>query len=252
MKVVVLASGSKGNTTYVESNGYKLLIDIGNTCKYVTNSLEQLGVDPSSLDGILISHTHKDHIGGLKVFLKKNNVKVYLTCGMLEELDYVNNYVIIDNDKFNIGSLNVRVIKTSHDSIDSMGFIISDDDKSMVQITDTGYINSRYYDILKNRDLYIIESNHDVEMLMNGPYPYHLRNRVLSDKGHLSNYDSARYISDFVGDKTKYVLLAHLSHYNNTKELAYQELVNRLKHDNKHIDNIIVTDQEEKTELIEI
>lgn len=252
MKVVVLASGSKGNTTYVESNGVRLLIDIGNTCKYVTNTLEELGVAPGSLDGILISHTHKDHIGGLKVFLKKNNVKVYLSKGMLEELDYVDNYSIIDKEEFKIGSIDIRVIKTSHDAVDSMGFIINDGNSAMVQVTDTGYINSKYYDVLSNRDLYIMESNHDVEMLVNGPYPYRLRSRVLSDKGHLSNYDSARYISEFIGNKTKYVLLAHLSSHNNTKELAYQELVDRLEHDKKKFDNIIITDQDRKTELIEI
>ena len=252
MKVVVLSSGSKGNTTYVESNGFKILIDIGNTCKYVVNSLQQLGVDPNSLDGILISHTHKDHVSGLKVFEKKYNTKVYITSKMFEQLNYLENYVIIDNDEFSIGSLKIMIIRTSHDAVDSRGFIVLDGNKSMVQITDTGYINSKYYDILKNRNLYIMESNHDIEMLMNGPYPYHLRNRVLSDKGHLSNYDSARYISEFIGDKTKYVLLAHLSQHNNTKDLAYQELISRLDHDNKKFNNIIVAEQDEKTELLEI
>jgi phosphoribosyl 1,2-cyclic phosphodiesterase len=252
MKVVVLASGSKGNTTYVEGNGTRLLIDIGNTCKYVIAKLEELGVDSSSLDGILISHTHKDHIGGLKVFLKKNDVKVYLTRGMLEEMDYVDNYEILDDDEFDVGNLHVKTVKTSHDSVDSRGFIVSDDHSSMVQITDTGYINENYYSELKNRDLYVIESNYDIEMLTNGPYPYQLRHRVLSDKGHLSNYDSARYVSEFLGERTRYVLLAHLSQHNNTPELAYQELAKRLEHDKKNVDKIIITEQTEKTELIEI
>ena len=251
MKISVLSSGSKGNTTYVESNSSKILIDIGNTCKYITKKLEELNVDAGSLDGILVSHTHKDHIGGLKVFLKKNNVPVYLTRGMLEELDYVDNYVLID-DEFNIGDIRVECIKTSHDAVDSRGFILFDDHSSMVQITDTGYINQDYYKKLSNKDLYIIESNHDIEMLTTGPYPYHLKHRIYSDKGHLSNYDASRYISLFIGDKTKYVLLAHLSEKNNTKELAYNELINRLNNDNKHVDSIIITNQDEKTELLEI
>ncbi len=253
MKVKVLSSGSKGNTTYVESNETRILIDIGNTCKYVTNKLEEIGVDPMSISGILISHTHKDHIGGLKVFLKKYNVCVYLTRGMLEELDYVTNYILVDNNEnFKINNLDIVTVKTSHDAIDSRGFIISDGNSSMVQITDTGYINSSYYEILKDKNLYIMESNHDIEMLTNGPYPYSLRHRVLSDKGHLSNYDAARYISEFAGKDTEYVLLAHLSDHNNTPELAYSELVKRLEHDNKSIDNIIVTKQCEDTEMIEI
>ena len=106
--------------------------------------------------------------------------------------------------------------------------------------------------MLKNKDLYIFESNHDVEMLNNSKYPFHLRKRILSDKGHLSNYDSAKYLSDFIGDNTRYILLAHLSEENNTYELAYETLLNRLDACNKHVDNIIVAEQNIETELIEI
>ena len=95
-----------------------------------------------------------------------------------------------------------------------------------------------------------MESNHDVEMLSNGKYPFQLRQRILSDKGHLSNYDSSKYLSSFIGDKTKYILLAHLSEENNTEELAYETLIDRLNQDNKHIDNIIIARQDEETELI--
>ena len=252
MKVCVLGSGSKGNTTYVESNNSRLLIDLGNTCKYVTNKLKEINVDASSLDGILISHTHKDHVGGLEVFLKKNDIPVYLTKGMLKELSFIKNYVLIDDDDFCVGDIKIETIKTSHDAVDSRGFILYDDHSSMVQITDTGYINQKYYKKLENKNLYIIESNHDIEMLTNGPYPSHLKQRIYSDKGHLSNYDASRYISMFVGENTDYVLLAHLSEKNNTSDLAYNELITRLEDDNKHVNNIIVTSQNNITEFIEI
>ena len=252
MKVIVLSSGSKGNTTYIETKESKILIDCGNTCKYVCEKLKQIDVNPESLDGILITHTHVDHINGLKVFLHKYNTKLYITEKMQHDLPFAENYYLINENNFYINDLKIDVIKTSHDASDSQGFILTNNNKSAVYITDTGYINIKYHEILKNKDLYIFESNHDVEMLNNSKYPFHLRKRILSDKGHLSNYDSAKYLSDFIGVNTKYILLAHLSEENNTCELAYETLLDRLNICNKHVDNIIVAEQNKETELIEL
>lgn len=251
MRVSVLSSGSKGNTTYIVSDKAKILIDIGNTAKYVKERLEDFGVEPEELDAILITHTHVDHVKGLKVFEKKYHVPVYITDKMYKSLDFLDNYIPL-SDEFDIKDIHITTIKTSHDVEDSRGYIISNDDKSIVYITDTGYINNKYFDILSNRNLYIMESNHDVEMLTNGKYPFQLRQRILSDKGHLSNYDSAKYLSSFIGDNTKYILLAHLSEENNTEELAYETLISRLNNDNKHVDNIIIAKQDKETELISV
>lgn len=251
MKVSVLSSGSKGNTTYIESDKAKILIDIGNTSKYVKEKLEEFGVEPEELDAILITHTHVDHIKGLKVFEKKYHVPVYITDKMYKYLDFLDNYIPL-SDEFDINDIHITAIKTSHDVEDSRGYIVSSNDKSIVYITDTGYINNKYFNILSNRNLYIMESNHDVEMLTNGKYPFQLRQRILSDKGHLSNYDSAKYLSSFIGDNTKYILLAHLSEENNTEELAYETLISRLNNDNKHVDNIIILKQDKETELISV
>lgn len=252
MKTIVLSSGSKGNTTLIETEKTKILIDCGNTCKYICKKLESININPEEIEAILITHTHKDHINGLQVFLKKYNTKVYFTEKMQPELQYVENYCLLEDNSFTIKDIKVDVIKTSHDSNDSQGFILTNNNKSMVYITDTGYINIKYHEMLKNKELYIFESNHDIEMLNNSKYSFSLRKRILSDKGHLSNYDSAKYLSDFIGENTKYVLLAHLSEESNTCELAYETLLNRLNLCNKHVDNIIVTEQDKETELIEI
>ena len=252
MKVIVLSSGSKGNTTYIETEKTRILIDAGNTCKYIINKLEEYNIEPTSIDAIFITHTHIDHIKGLEVLLKRINPCVYITKKMHPYLEYIENYHIIEENIIKIKDILVEVIKTSHDTEDSVGYIINNDSKSIVYITDTGYINRKYFDILKNRDIYIMESNHDVEMLNNSSYPFATRQRILSDKGHLSNYDSAKYLSNFIGDKTKYILLAHLSEENNTKELAYETLINRLNKDNIKVDNILIANQNKETEFITI
>lgn len=252
MNVSVLSSGSKGNTTYIESKNAKILIDAGNSSKYIIEKLQELNINPNEIDAILITHVHVDHIKGLQVLLKRINPYVYMTEKMYPYLDYVKNYCFIKESTFSIKDLTINVIKTSHDTEDSVGYIVNNDDKSIVYITDTGYINNKYFDILSNRNIYIMESNHDIEMLNNGRYPFELRQRILSDKGHLSNYDSAKYLSKFIGNKTKYILLAHLSEENNTKELALDTLNERLNKENIHIDHIIVTSQNKETDLISI
>lgn len=252
MKVTVLSSGSKGNTTYIESGQTKILIDVGNSCKYVINKLKEIGIEGNDIDAILITHTHSDHIKGLKVFLNKFNPEVYITKGMLKELDFLKSYHIIDTNILKVKDLLINVIKTSHDAPDSVGYVVKGDGKSIVYITDTGYINNKYFDLLSNKELYIMESNHDIEKLNNGPYPFKLRQRILGDKGHLSNYDSAKYISSFIGEKTKCVILAHLSEENNSYDLAYNTLLERLNNNNQQIDKIVIAKQDEETEVLEV
>ncbi len=251
MRFCVLTSGSKGNSTYVEIGDKKFLIDIGTTSLNIERKLKEIGVDPKKIDGILISHTHDDHVSGLRVFVKKYNPIVYLTAKMYDELkNDVKDYYIFD-DAFNIDGINITPIKTSHDASDSWGFLI-EKDYSLVYMTDTGYINVKNHKYMKNKNFYILESNHDVEMLLNGKYPYPLKQRILGDKGHLSNIDSANYLAQFIGSNTKAIVLAHLSEENNTKQLAYDTLKNTLKEKDIDFDNIIIASQEFETDVIEI
>lgn len=252
MKVCVLSSGSKGNTTYVESDEAKILIDAGNSCKYIIDKLKEIDVNPDDIDAVLITHVHSDHVKGLQVLVKKIEAYVYMTKKMYKYLDFIDRCVFIDTDKIKIKDMEIDVIKTSHDTEDSVGYIVNSNGKSVVYITDTGYINKKYYELLSNRNVYIMESNHDVEMLSNGSYPFELRQRILSDKGHLSNYDSAKYLAKFIGKDTEKIILAHLSEENNTEELAYNALVDRFKKEEIIFNNIMIAKQNKETELINI
>ena len=254
LNVCVLASGSKGNSTYIASPNTKILIDMGMTCSYIVNKLKSLEVNPNEIDGILISHTHSDHIAGLKVFLKKYNPTLYLTEKMYLDLKNqmtISSYIIIDKE-FNIKDLKITPVKTSHDASDSQGYIVENQGKTAAYITDTGYINQKNYQILTNKNVYIMESNHDITMLMEGKYPYHLKQRILGDYGHLSNHDSANYLSKFIGNETKHVFLAHLSEENNTPTLALTTLQEKLKEKNIEFDSISIAEQKERSELIEL
>lgn len=252
MKVIVLSSGSKGNTTYIETQTTKILIDIGNTCKYITEKLSTIGVTLGEINAILITHTHTDHIKGLKTFTNNYSAPIYITEKMHPKIPYVKQYKYIESSLITIRDIKINIIKTSHDAEDSVGYIINNNDKSIVYITDTGYINKKYHPMLSNRDIYIMESNHDVEMLNNGPYPFPLRQRILSDKGHLSNHDSAKYICDFIGPKTTNIVLAHLSHENNTPELAKETLLAKLQELNMTQIHIDIALQDQETEIIQV
>ena len=226
MKIKAVRSGSKGNSTLLFTNNTKILIDAGIAYTTIKKSLEDEGISPKDLDGILITHNHSDHIKGLPILLKNTNTNVYIPKQMEEDLNSVvpiERFAFIDKS-FDIGDFHIDLIRTSHDVTYSVGYIITDGKKTIFYATDTGYINRKYLKQMANLDLYFIESNHDEEMLSNGPYPYYLKQRVRSDYGHLSNKLTAAYLSKTVGDKTKNIILAHLSEKNNTEELAVQAI----------------------------
>ena len=253
MKVSVLSSGSKGNCTYVETCMHKILIDIGTSSLYVEKSLKSIGVEPSQIDIVLITHAHVDHVGGLRVFCKKYHPLVYASDKILKEakLDIEN---VSNEESVNVNSdIKIKSIRLSHDVADIKGYIIEEDNSSMVYITDTGYINEKSFKDIANKNLYVFESNHDIEKLMNNPkYPHHTKIRILSDKGHLSNKDSAYYLSKLIGSDTKYIVLAHLSEQNNTEELALNTLREVLDKRNIDFKNIKIARQNEMTELFKV
>ena len=254
MLVSVLASGSKGNSTLITTDRVKILIDAGKNQKYLEKELNQINLSLKDIDYILITHTHADHTSSLKTIVKSYKPKIILTELMYQDLDYLKNYenILFLTDNLELEDLVIDNIKTSHDTSDSRGYIITQGNSSVVQITDTGYLNQKYFKKLQNKTIYIFESNHNIEMLMHGRYPKWLKARVSSDVGHLSNESSAFYLTKLIGENTKEIILAHLSEENNTPELALETLNKEFAENNIKFSNIVVAKQEERTDLIEV
>lgn len=255
MKVCVLSSGSKGNSTLVITDKVKILIDLGTTTSYVEAALNNLNVDVKEISHILITHSHVDHIKGLKVFIKRYNPVILVTEDMKNVLEKeLGNfrYEYYEDKKAIIGDLTVNVIKTSHDAEESIGFVLTNNNSSMVYITDTGYINQKYFKILSNNNLYVLESNHDIKMLMDGPYPYYLQQRVRGDKGHLSNKQASDYLCKFIGDNTRKIVFAHISEHNNSYEKVIETFNEELSKNDMKFDDVLIAKQNEATEVIEL
>lgn len=251
MKIKTIASGSKGNCTIVLCKNTNLIIDMGISYLTLKRSLEENSLSFSDFSGILITHCHKDHTKGLASLIKKTNLNVYIPEAMYDSLKEYIPYpkCIFIEDEFNINDVEIELIHTSHDAPYSVGFIITHENKSLAYVTDTGYINRKYLSKMVGKDAYIIESNHDEVMLMDGPYPRFLKERVISDKGHLSNKTTAKYLRKIIGDNTKHIILAHLSEKNNTEKKAL-EAMSEEKLDTKA--NIIIARQNEESDLIEV
>ena len=211
MKIQMISTGSKGNSyliTTKENNYY--LIDFG-----ITLSKLKKYIDIKELKAIFITHIHNDHILGLKnlkydiPIIAKGKTKEYLE----------NNYSLnlLDDNINKFEDISFDFFELSHD-VENYGIIIKDKINELVYITDTGYIPQKYYSLLKDKSIYLVESNYDDEMIMHSEYPYYLIQRIVSDIGHLSNYQTSKFLSNVIGKNTKKVLLIHLSEHNNTKE----------------------------------
>lgn len=220
MKYYMLASGSKGNACILEVNGIRLMIDCGTTKRYLTQSFISLGLSFEDIDAVLVTHNHSDHTSQLKHF---KHAKIFSPAKHEWDTILVNPY-----QRFEINGVSILPIKTSHDDESSVGYLIEHSDYKLVYVTDTGYIRDQDIELLKDADTYIMESNHDPEMLMLTQRPYHIKQRILSDEGHLSNDDAALILSKLVTDKTREVVLAHLSQQANEESLAIKTVVNQL------------------------
>ena len=223
MEYVILASGSRGNSTIVMNGKMRILIDAGLPHHELLSKLSSLNLSIAQIDAVLVTHEHIDHVRCLDIFDKS---KVYSSPNTisLEERNHLEFY-----KQHAIAGFDITPIQLSHDCADPMGFVIKHDNESLVYVTDTGYIREQDFQYLNNATHYIFESNHDENMLLLTNRPHYLKQRIMSPKGHLSNVTSALILAKLIGSETKSIRLAHLSDEANTKELAYQTLVEILE-----------------------
>ncbi len=222
MRVVVLGSSSSGNSTFVEINNIKFLIDAGLPFGYLKEKLYDIDVNPKDLNFIIVTHTHIDHIRSVHSFNRIYNIPVYISEETLNEYPKKEclKEVILFDDLDEIMGIKFNKVPISHDK-KGFGFIFEYNNISLAYMADTGIIHSKYHDLFKNRTVYLLESNHDVEMEMNGTKDQMTKLRNIGDMGHLSNEQCAMYLSHFIGEKTRVVMLIHISDHDNTHELAY-------------------------------
>lgn len=223
----VLASGSTGNAIYVETETHSFLVDAGLSGKQMENLFNQIERSPKQLNGILVTHEHSDHIKGVGILARKYKLPIYANEKTWKAMEHLIGEIPLDQ-KFvfpmetvqSFGGLDIESFGVSHDAVEPMFYIFHYGGKKLAIITDTGYVSDRMIGTIKNADYFIFESNHDVEMLRMGKYPWNIKRRILSDVGHVSNEDAALAMSECIGDRTKGIYLAHLSKDNNMKELA--------------------------------
>ncbi|MFA7067462.1 MAG: MBL fold metallo-hydrolase [Acidaminococcaceae bacterium] len=232
MRFYILASGSKGNATLLEHDNRVLLIDMGITLSRLTSELETIGYKIDDIEAVLFTHEHSDHASGARFFKSE---RLYATEGTFGGGQY---HLLRPYQKIDLIGLSVTPLSTSHDAHSPIGFLLENDLEKLVYMTDTGYISEKNLEVMKNADYYIIESNHNIKMLLKTNRPAELKQRILSDVGHLSNEDSALYMSELIGDKTKEVVLAHLSEEANDNETALNTYLRILKKHFVDIDRI--------------
>ncbi|MFD2443664.1 MBL fold metallo-hydrolase [Bacillus sp. CGMCC 1.16607] len=227
LSLSVLASGSTGNAIYVEAEEQSFLIDAGLSGKQMEGLFKQIDRRIDDLSAIFVTHEHSDHIKGIGVLARKYKIPVYANEKTWKAMDPLIGEVSLDQ-KFDFqmetvktfGSVDIESFGVSHDAVEPMFYVFHHGGKKIVLITDTGYVSDRMKKIITNANAYVFESNHDVQMLRMGRYPWNIKRRILSDVGHVSNEDAAIAMSEVIGDQTKRIYLAHLSLDNNMKDLA--------------------------------
>lgn len=231
MRLCSIASGSSGNCIYVGSEATHLLVDVGISGKKVESGLNELGVTGREIDGILITHEHADHINGLGVLARKYQIPIYATRGTIDailksgslgKLDSSLFSEVQEDKKFTLKDLTINPMRISHDAAQPVAYRIAYGDRRVGVCTDLGVYDDYTVESLKGMNVLFLEANHDVNMLQVGPYPYYLKQRILGDRGHLSNENSGRLLCRLLHDKLQTVILGHLSKENNLPELAYE------------------------------
>jgi len=256
LKISVLASGSKGNAVYVETGDTRLLIDAGLSATEILKRLALIGVESASLHAILISHDHSDHTRGAGTLARKLKIPViasYPTRGACEQLlkkcavtEFESGY------SFTFRDISIDPFQTTHDAVDPVGFLIESAEGRYGHATDFGIVTRLVTEKLKDCRALVIEANHDEEMLMNGPYPWHLKQRIKSRHGHISNSESIGLLEELLHERLEGVFLAHLSETNNDPKLPQKAAEVLLSKQNCCSPQLCIGDQYHPSKMLAI
>lgn len=231
MRMMSIASGSSGNCIYIGTDNTHILIDDGISKKKVLDGLSRLGLAAEDIDAVLITHEHDDHIRGLGVFERHCVTPLY---GTTKVMDFVASnralgampegiyHTVEAGGSFRIKDMDIQTVSVSHDALDPVAYIVSSGDRRAGVITDLGEYTEDIVEAFSDLDTMLVESNHDINMLMTGPYPYPLKQRILGRSGHLSNEACGRFLGEILNDHVEHILLGHLSKENNFPDLAYE------------------------------
>lgn len=259
MRFCPLISGSSGNASYLEAGGKRILIDAGASAKRVKELLYGIGMDIAGIDALLVTHEHVDHVSGLGMVAKKYGIRVFIAEDCYRALKPENRdripagkLMVFEPDReFFLGEARVLPFSTYHDAAAPVGFSVSAEGTKFTLLTDCGHVDKRLLDICSESGLIVLESNYDKDMLLAGPYPYQLKHRILSGKGHLANEDCAGAVRELYGRNVKNFILAHLSKENNTPDLARLAAENALRSAGAADANVIVARRDEPTGIFE-
>lgn len=232
MEITILGSGSKGNATYIKTKNAAFLIDAGLSYKQLNERMRVRGLSLLPLDAVFLTHEHSDHTKGLHQLIKRTNTPLWAvkdtykaTLAKTKALPEVHTHQAFEAHlPFEFKGVAFTPIRTSHDAAHAVGFVIEEDGKKLVYITDTGYLDERDFHKITNAHMYVFESNYDISMLYTSSRPHYLKQRIDSVRGHLSNTDSAYYLSRIVGEATRHIVLAHPSQDCNTEACALDTL----------------------------
>ncbi|MDR1017631.1 MAG: MBL fold metallo-hydrolase [Lachnospiraceae bacterium] len=265
MRLMSIASGSSGNCIYIGDENTHILVDTGISKKKIDAGLSEIGLSGADIDAVLVTHEHIDHIKGLGVFARKYNAPIFATEGTIEGIKCCSSVGLIDTDLYNkiqtdiafkIGTFTINPFKISHDANEPSAYRISNGDKTVAVATDLGKYDEYTIDNLKDLNAVVLEANHDIKMLEVGPYPYQLKKRVASDRGHLSNENTGRLLCQIANDKLECVLLGHLSKDNNYPDLAYEtvklEMELESRNNNISIPEVIVANRDIVSKVVNL
>mgnify|MGYP001002056729 CR=1 FL=1 len=253
MKFISLASGSSGNCYYLESEDTKILIDAGVSTRYIKNSLKNFDIDIAEIDAVFVTHEHGDHISGVEVLSRNYQIAVYsnaLTVKNILEHNFIKQKQLFSSfdGLINIKDLEIHSFNLNHDAVSPVGYVIKDKKTKFSVITDTGCITPEIYNSVKGSNAVVLESNHDIQMLTNGPYHYSLKKRILSNNGHLSNDAAGRCAVNLINDGTSELILAHISSTNNNYETVEKSICYYLTANNIKINEDVRVDIARKNE----